>query len=436
MKRCSRSVLAAVLSLLLLVSLTACDNIAGLSTRFSANIATIPPQDAAPSAELPQPALSPVTIPPGQPPQSHDPTGYAADAPTGYTAEVPAGFAVEIPAGYAVEIPAGYAPEIPEGLAAEAPAGPSENADAVMSEVSQRRSAPARVAVRSVSIDPGSKEIVCGATIMPNVIILPADASDKSFSLSSSDESVLRLQGGLWTAVGAGTAQLVATASNGITGSATITVIVPVTVPVANISISTDKRRYTVGELCSVAVQISPQDATDKTFDISVDGASVTFFSENSFFCDAGGEMTITVTAANGVTGKLSVTVVDLASFAREAVRLTNIERANNGLPPLSEDPALTRTAVVRANEIVLLFSHERPDGTRCFTAFDENGVNYGWAGENIGMGQTTPAEVVRAWMDSPGHRENILKEEFSHIGIGVAMDNNGKLYWAQNFTD
>ena len=372
---------------------------------------------------------------------------------------------------------------------------------------------PEPIPVKSVEVILGSEEVARGTVLEPAVNILPADADDKIFELSSSDENVLRLVDGRWTAAGAGTAELIATAGNSITGSATVTVIVPVegfslgdaeillnrgdsikldpaitpadatdrrvyytssdenlarvsedgtiwgvgagtaviegtaggfrdkctvtvAIPVTGVSVSTNKRIYKVGDQGSFTIRIEPQDASDKSYNVSVGGAAAVLTGDNTFSCEEGGEATVTATAANGATGKQAITVIDLEAYAAEVLRLTNIERDSKGLAPLSETPALTQTAIVRANETIKSFSHERPDGRSCFTAFDENGVTYFWAGENIAAGQKTPAEVVRAWMDSPGHRENILSGEFGHLGVGVAMDSNGRLYWSQNFTD
>jgi len=372
---------------------------------------------------------------------------------------------------------------------------------------------PEPIPVENVEVILGSEEVARGTVLEPAVNILPAEADDKTYELSSSDENVLRFVDGRWTAVGAGTADLIATAGNSITGSARVNVItlvegfsfgvaevllnrgdsiklasvitpadatdrrvyytssdeniamvsedgtvraagagtaviegtaggfrdkctVTVTIPVTGVSVGTNKRIYKVGDQGSFTVRIEPQDASDKSYTASIDGAAAVLTGDNTFTCEAGGEATVAATAANGIIGKQTITVVDLEAYAAEVLRLTNIERDNKGLAPLSETPALTQTAIIRANETIKSFSHERPDGRSCFTAFDENGVDYHWAGENIAMGQRTPSEVVRAWMDSPGHRENILTSEFGHLGVGVAMDNNGRLYWSQNFTD
>ena len=126
----------------------------------------------------------------------------------------------------------------------------------------------------------------------------------------------------------------------------------------------------------------------------------------------------------------------NLSALANEVIRLTNAEREKAGLPPLTVTSLLTQTASLRANEIIQHFSHNRPDGRSCFTAFNEYGVPYKTAGENLGRGQLNAAEIVSDWMGSPGHRDNILHSGFNHIGVGVAVDSNGKLHWAQSFSD
>lgn len=124
------------------------------------------------------------------------------------------------------------------------------------------------------------------------------------------------------------------------------------------------------------------------------------------------------------------------ASYIAEVVRLVNEERAKEGLSALrSDDTALNEAAALRAQELPELFSHTRPNGTSCFTAMQEKGVSYRSAGENIAAGQRTPAAVVNAWMNSPGHRANILNAGYNRIGVGYATGDSGYgVYWAQMF--
>ena len=112
-----------------------------------------------------------------------------------------------------------------------------------------------------------------------------------------------------------------------------------------------------------------------------------------------------------------------------------NIEREKAGLAPLAMDAALSAAAQVRAQEIDVSFSHTRPDGTSCFTVLKEFGIGYRACGENIAKGSPSPARVVEGWMNSAGHRANILNANFTTIGVGVHADAAGTLHWAQLFT-
>lgn len=116
---------------------------------------------------------------------------------------------------------------------------------------------------------------------------------------------------------------------------------------------------------------------------------------------------------------------------------MANEERAKEGLPPLALDQKLCEAAAIRAGEIVEQFSHTRPDGTNCFTVFQQNGINYRAAGENIAAGQSTPAAVMDSWMHSEGHRANIMSSEFGKLGVGFVRAPQGyQYYWVQMFTD
>lgn len=113
-----------------------------------------------------------------------------------------------------------------------------------------------------------------------------------------------------------------------------------------------------------------------------------------------------------------------------EAVfRLVNQERKANGRRELVLDPTLCEAAQVRASELDTLFSHTRPNGESCFAILDEYGLRYSSAGENIAKGQRDAEEVMDSWMNSEGHRNNILSSDFTKIGIGHTGDN-----WVQLF--
>ena len=120
-------------------------------------------------------------------------------------------------------------------------------------------------------------------------------------------------------------------------------------------------------------------------------------------------------------------------SYAEQVVKLVNEERAKEGLAPLMIDKNVQAAAQVRAVEIKTSFSHTRPNGSGFATALKEQGVTYRRAGENIAWGQRTPKEVVDAWMNSPGHRANIMNSSFTKIGVGF-YQSNGVNYWSQLF--
>ena len=120
--------------------------------------------------------------------------------------------------------------------------------------------------------------------------------------------------------------------------------------------------------------------------------------------------------------------------IAKEVIRLTNIERRKNGKADLKYHAKLQQAAMTRAKELEIKYSHERPDGRDSGTAAFEAGVgNPG--GENIGAGFTKPEAVVKAWMDSDGHRTTMLQSHYTHIGVGYYKGKNGTGYWVQEFS-
>lgn len=120
--------------------------------------------------------------------------------------------------------------------------------------------------------------------------------------------------------------------------------------------------------------------------------------------------------------------------FASQVVALVNAERAKQGLSALTIDTKVQHAALVRAKESAQSFSHTRPNGSSFSTALTEAGVSYRTAGENIAYGQSTPQQVMNAWMNSSGHRANILNANYTTIGVGYTVI-NGTAYWAQLFT-
>ena len=122
-------------------------------------------------------------------------------------------------------------------------------------------------------------------------------------------------------------------------------------------------------------------------------------------------------------------------AYVQRIVELVNEERAKAGLNALTLKEDITEAAQVRAVECETLFSHTRPNGTSFVTALKEAGVSYRGAGENIAWGQKTPEQVMEGWMNSAGHRANILNEKYTSIGVGYYQNASGVNYWSQLFT-
>ena len=125
---------------------------------------------------------------------------------------------------------------------------------------------------------------------------------------------------------------------------------------------------------------------------------------------------------------------VDPIAMASEVLRLTNIERAKEGVQPLKYNKALQDAAMIRAKEISVKFSHRRPDGTDNTTVGKEVGAA-GIGDENIAMGQDSPASVVNDWLHSPGHKAQMMRDSNQYMGVGFYKSENGVYYWVQEFT-
>lgn len=137
--------------------------------------------------------------------------------------------------------------------------------------------------------------------------------------------------------------------------------------------------------------------------------------------------------AADKSSQKSDSQAKSLSEFEKKVVELTNAEREKQGLKPLQADEKLSQVARAKSEDMQKnnYFDHQSPTYGSPFDMMKKFGVTYQSAGENIAMGQQTPEEVVKAWMNSEGHRKNILNPDFTNIGVGYAKDGN---YWTQEF--
>ncbi|WP_010194015.1 CAP domain-containing protein [Bacillus sp. m3-13] len=122
-----------------------------------------------------------------------------------------------------------------------------------------------------------------------------------------------------------------------------------------------------------------------------------------------------------------------VSEFEKKVVELTNAEREKQGLAPLELDVELSKVAKDKSKDMQQnnYFSHNSPTHGSPFDMMKKYGIQYNTAGENIAQGQQSPEEVVNAWMNSEGHRANIMNENFTHIGVGHVEEGN---YWTQMF--
>lgn len=133
----------------------------------------------------------------------------------------------------------------------------------------------------------------------------------------------------------------------------------------------------------------------------------------------------------------IKVPVLDeVKKIENEVIRLTNIERSKKGLPALKANWQLSRVARYKSNDMLNnnYFSHTSPVYGSPFEMIKNFGIRYTAAGENIAKGQPDPKSVVNAWMNSSGHRANILSTKYTEIGVGFAKSKNGTTYWTQMF--
>jgi len=123
-------------------------------------------------------------------------------------------------------------------------------------------------------------------------------------------------------------------------------------------------------------------------------------------------------------------------ALENEVIRLTNLERTKRGLPALKANWQLSRCARYKSQDMINknYFAHQSPTYGSPFDMIESFGIRMAAGGENIAMGQRTAQEVVNAWMNSAGHRGNILSTSYTEIGVGLAKNKNGTCYWTQMF--
>ncbi|MCM3610425.1 S-layer homology domain-containing protein [Planococcus sp. MERTA32b] len=124
------------------------------------------------------------------------------------------------------------------------------------------------------------------------------------------------------------------------------------------------------------------------------------------------------------------------AAMMTEVLNLVNKERAKVGAPALKAHKALQEAAILKSKDMAdkNYFSHQSPTYGSPFDLIKSRGISYTAAGENIAAGQRSAEAVMSSWMDSPGHKANILNEDYTHLGVGIYKGGSYGIYHTQLF--
>lgn len=288
-------------------------------------------------------------------------------------------------------------------------------------------------AVESITLDKTTAQMNVDETMTLTATIAPANAGNKNLTWFSNNESVLTVTAsGQVKAVGAGKATITAKSANGKIAMCIITVVDPSSYKV-EFAKSTDS--VVIGSTKALTYSPLPDGAVP-TFE-SLDPSIVSVDENGNITGHKVGSANIRARVGNGEKSLVWVSVLNTKEteaaarqkFAEDVLYYVNIERAKEGLAPLQLMDELSYLAQIRTDEqaTVRNISHTRPDGTKWSTVFGESPApikKKAW-GENLIMSAGYSAETcVKRWMESPGHRANILRSNFTHIGIGVEFTN------------
>ena len=287
--------------------------------------------------------------------------------------------------------------------------------------------------VTSIKLDKTKVTLDVGEKTKLNLTFYPSNVTHKAYTYSTSDNRVAGIDiNGVITAKADGTAVITVTTDNGKSAKCTVTVRTPAP---TSVSVNPSSLKLSMNDVYTlVAENNTNSDEVNYTWTSSNTNAiKIISFNNRTIAVKAVGcgTSTVTVKTQNNVTASCKITVYDTEDCIKEIVKIVNDERTKNGLPTLVNRIDLNELADIRAKEIVQKFAHTRPDGSSCFSVLSN--THYMSAGENIAYGQPTAAKVMNSWMNSSGHRANILSTDFNCIGVGH-YELNGIDYWVQIF--
>ncbi|MEE1218528.1 MAG: Ig-like domain-containing protein, partial [Ruminococcus sp.] len=271
---------------------------------------------------------------------------------------------------------------------------------------------------------------------------IPNDSYAEKFTWTSDNNAVATVEktsmsNATITAKGTGTATIKVQLYNGKTATCKVTVK---TAP-KSVTINENINFLIEGQNATISYSTNSGSYSNRTNWSSSDSSIISVKKDKNnkatLTAKKEGTAEITVTTYNNIytTCKIKVYKDNTEEFIVEVIRLVNIERAKEGVAPLERRSDLEKVSTIRAVEISECWGHTRPNGESFSSLVKEHGIKYKVIGENIAAGQETPKEVVAGWMNSPGHRENIMDPIFTGIGVGYYFDPTLEYehFWVQN---
>ncbi len=309
----------------------------------------------------------------------------------------------------------------------------------VVADLTVEPKAPVLVDDIKISLINTRKSVMQGESFTIGVKVTP-EGTKTSVTYSASDASIATIdKNGVINAINPGKVTIKATAE-GKSVSFLLEVLKKAElIKLQSLSFTSASTSMEIATYLQLTIVKTPANANENIEYTSSDPSILTVSTSGKVTAKAVGTATVTVrNLANTVSASITIRVIsslDIERLIKEVFKLTNQERIYAGLPALTYNNVLEDGAMIRAEEIIQSFSHTRPDGSKFFTVFN-NTYAFHLMGENLAAGFNSAAAVVNGWMNSEGHRANILKDGYTQIGIGIAKDKDGRIYWVQIFAD
>ena len=281
------------------------------------------------------------------------------------------------------------------------------------------------VYVKSIKLIPKSKTIGVGEKITLKPTVSPKKHNE-NLKWSSSKKKVATVSNkGVVKGKKTGKTKVTVKSKNK-KGTSTITVKAAPT----SIKLNYTIYKMEVNDTFKLTSQVNQGSASSTRIFYSSNNSIASVNSDGTVTAKKVGTCSIVVKTYNDIR---AACVLNISEDSEPLLKLVNDERAKENLKPLTSSPRLNQAAQERTKEITKSFSHTRPNGKLGYTILTDFDIDYSYAGENLAKGGLfrTPEAVMKAWMDSPGHKENILNPNYTKMGMGFVEHG---YYWVQLF--